>query len=524
MGKPAFIPLGGTAGARLVPTSISPAAGIQQLHNVVPLVYTENITGKKKLKIVSRNGFDTLLVAEQSGFSFTRGMIWTGVQVLSGTFAGRFTKVLAAHDGSNVRLYSFDATGLHTLGTFVSASQCFGLQETIISTVPNITVVIRLAASPYTQKVLFFPSGGALTDITDGDFPTNTIGNPVHMDGYMFIMDRNGNIWNSDLNSLANWTSTSFIAASATPGTGIGLSRIGNLIVAFKVDGIEFFENVGNASGSPLQRVAQYAKEIGALHCGDIMKAGETVLFVASSTKSGVGVYQLSGSTPKKISTPWIDRYLAMNASFDNLPYNNSFLASSGSFFLGIAIFNGLQVALLQVNRDGSLPTIFGYVVGTEDTWIVFTYLAATNTRDIPCVFSSDSVSFLLWSGRGVMYTDATSTTNLTTDRDTNAAVAIFPWKIVTEPISLGTGRKKTINKAWYHCDQQLIAGNVLLEYSDDDGANFITAGNFDVSKSVDQSALTGLGTSSRRIWRLSSSTVPSLSDALEVDYTGDDN
>ena len=66
-----------------------------------------------------------------------------------------------------------------------------------------------------------------LAKIIDADFPGNasltTVGAFVCMNGFTYIMDSVGKVWNSDINSVTSWTTTGVIVSQMYPDKGIGL-------------------------------------------------------------------------------------------------------------------------------------------------------------------------------------------------------------------------------------------------------------------------------------------------------------
>ena len=76
------------------------------------------------------------------------------------------------------------------------------------------------------------------------------------MDGYAFVLDNTLKaIYNSDLNSLANWTAANYIVKQIQQDEGRGLAKFGKLILAFGWETMEAFANAGNPTGSPLVSV-----------------------------------------------------------------------------------------------------------------------------------------------------------------------------------------------------------------------------------------------------------------------------
>lgn len=128
------------------------------------------------------------------------------------------------------------------------------------------TLVVQLYnTSTNAQRVYFSTAIATFTEITDGDFTGLThVGKMEFMDGYAFIMDRaTSRIYNSDLNSLANWSASSYITKQIRQDVPQGLARLGDQILAFGGGTVEVFRNAGNATGSPLVAVKELAQNVG---------------------------------------------------------------------------------------------------------------------------------------------------------------------------------------------------------------------------------------------------------------------
>src|SRR3990167_4901128 len=156
------------------------------MENFAPVLDEPTIGGKSRIRLMKRRGYQNLLVAPAAGYTIDEALEWTGLAG-TGTSPSTGSGVLV-YTGykldTDIKLYKWD-TSETTLGTFATAGYvCVGIQETLISGTANQTINIGLAASPFTQKLLFFPNGGALTEVTDAQFPATSIGKGVHMDGY----------------------------------------------------------------------------------------------------------------------------------------------------------------------------------------------------------------------------------------------------------------------------------------------------------------------------------------------------
>ena len=192
------------------------------------------------------------------------------------------------------------------------------------------TLVVQLTGPVPPQKVYFSTAIGTFTQITDGDFTSiNHVGKMEFMDGYAFIQDNVGKIWNSDLNSLSNWTASSFITRGVDPDSGIGgLARLGNQIISFGAYTMEVFYNAGNATGSPLSRVNQLSARVGIGHVNQNAGSNFTyyatiknkIFFIGTTQKGSYttniskGFYSYNGSAVEKISSDSIDKILSATA------------------------------------------------------------------------------------------------------------------------------------------------------------------------------------------------------------------
>lgn len=173
------------------------------------------------------------------------------------------------------------------------------------------------------QRVWFASSIIAWTEITDADFTSLFHrGKMEHIDGYAFILDKNNIIWNSDTNSLANWTASSFLAKQIQQDYAQGLARYKNQLLAFGDETVEAFYNAGNTVGSPLGRITQNHERIGLVpttfadgvgggtHYYVSVAAGMFFVGRRAGSISSVGVFFYNGQTFDKVSTVYIDKII----------------------------------------------------------------------------------------------------------------------------------------------------------------------------------------------------------------------
>jgi hypothetical protein len=194
------------------------------------------------------------------------------------------------------------------------------IDRTAISTTDTVVLQLRRSALPFgaVQRVFFASVIGTWTEITDADFTAI-----VHR-GKMEHMDASNKIWNSDSNSLANWTNTSFLSKLITEDNPVGLARWSNQILAFGDDSVEMFYNAGNTTGSPLLPIKTLHQKIGLVGpmstSNDFGAYGhyyctiENGLYFVGRSAGGInsaGAYVYNGQNFEKISSPYIDKILS---------------------------------------------------------------------------------------------------------------------------------------------------------------------------------------------------------------------
>ena len=268
----------------------------------------------------SLTGNTTLYLSKRPGVDIDAASLGTTGQVAYLANLGASLGGLAI---TNVWLFSVS-------GNDVRASNSAGT-TTVIETAANYkpfyvdktsiggsdTVVLQTGTDSSTQHVWYSTTIGTWTQVTDGDFP-DVIGKMEFLDGYAFAMSDSANvqrIYNSDINSLANWTATSYVTKQIQQDRTMGLMRLGNQIIAVGQESVEIFRNAGNAVGSPLESVQQLAQRWGGLFdvSGPYYCTIGNRLYFASRHGNfrNPGISTYNGSTFDKISTPSIDRILS---------------------------------------------------------------------------------------------------------------------------------------------------------------------------------------------------------------------
>lgn len=294
-----------------ISTSASAVVGLGVVGTFIVGSTATSIKDKKFINCFAEKVTDNLIpmeakyyVTKRPGFAAfntpSAGNLGTAIKVWS----TNADKVVSAFGSTNSTIYD----GTTSLGA-ITGKATF-IEETLIAGTPYIVI-------PSTDNTAWYSTGAAPTQITDVDFPGNAgrtiTGNFVFVDGYAFIMDTSGRIYNSDQNSVTAWTAASYREANMYPDNGVGLARYKNMVVAFGTETVEFFYNSGqNPVGSPLDRYEQGFVHFGCLNQYSFTQLEDTVAWVSASDRSGIGVYMIDSLQPKRISTPVIDSQLSV--------------------------------------------------------------------------------------------------------------------------------------------------------------------------------------------------------------------
>lgn len=453
----------------------------QRYVNAIPDKLKNPLTGAETFYLYKRPGFEAH-TTPAAGNIGTAIRVWTG-QGSGGT-------VVTAFGPTNSTLYE-NTTALSGGSHATVAGIVEYITETIVGATP--TIVANTTARAY-----WYQNGGNLTEITDVDFPgvvgggKTLTGSFVHLDGYAFIMCTDGTIWNSDLNSIANWSASSYLSSNMYPDQGVGLARYKDLIVAFGRETIEFFRNVGNPLGSPLMRVSEAFIKLGCIGPTAICQLEDNIAWVGSSDIGSISIYMLNGYTPTRISTPIIDAQLALASS------STIYLTSIKMFGKTFLIVNAGTTTFVYCMEDG----IWHEWGGTLPRW---TRMAA-NTAASPVIYS---ISRTLDSGK--VYKINPVAPVYQDDGET------YTVQVQTSIFDLNKERRKRLRKLSVIGDKYSSTNEVHVSWADDDYQNFSTARTVDLAN--DRAYLMNCGQFRRRAFRLTNtSSLPLRLERLELE------
>ncbi len=439
--------------------------------------FTETVVNvyanSKTLYTVKRPGFASSMTP-QSGSIGNSIIIWTGSS----------SKIISAFGATNSSIYD-SSTQLVTnnADTTVITGKARSITETVISNVAT------LAIASTDSTAWFYQPAGTVTKISDAQFPGNnsltTVGGFAHLDGYPFIMDSLGGIWNGDLNSIINWTITSVVQANSYPDQGVGVFRLGDKIMAMGTESVQFFYNAGNASGSPLSRIEPMTLRMGCLSADAVTNINGVIYWCGSSPEGGVAVHSYGPSGYRMVSTPEINSIIL--------------LAGTGNISLSATKFYGRSFVIVQM---GATLTFVHCI--EENSWHEW---SSTYPLWYKCAGVSSGSSQVTYSISNISTSGKVFVINpaAITFQDNGAIFAA-----VIQTSKLGERNRRTF---WEEIevigDRQTSTSSITISFSDDDYQTTTELGQVDLAD--ERPRIVGCGSAYSRAWIITHATNTSM-------------
>ena len=458
----------GTVGTMIVGSTTGASVKDRRFINCWTETVRDEFNQVRTLYLCKRPGF-AALNTPQAGSIGNAVMVWTG--------QGAGTKVISAFGATNSSIYDGTTQLVTNNGTTtIITGKATAITETSISNTPTLVI------SSSDNTAWYYQDAGTVTKIADAQFPGNNsltlAGTFAHMDGYAFIMDTNGSIWNSDLNSVTSWTAAGVIAANSYPDKGVGCIRKGNRIMAFGTETVQFFEQVGNPFGTPLQRIESMTVKVGCVNANAITSMGDSVYWAGSSPEGGLSVYGYTDGI-QKVSFPEIDRILV--------------IAGASNISMSSIKIYGRSFILVR-----ALTATYVYCV-EEKAWHQWQSTTVLWSRTTAVAAGSTQVSYAISTSgtSGKVYTINPASFTFQDDGVAYAAIA--------QSALVGSGNKRVFwDEVEFVCDRETSASPMTVAYSDDDYQNTVIMGEVDLSAA--RPRLTQCGSAYRRSWILSHS------------------
>ncbi len=171
------------------------------------------------------------------------------------------------------------------------------------------------------------------------NFPTTITHGGAVLDGYLFVMDEDGVIYNSEVDLPETFPPLGFLEAERDNDKGVYLAKHHDNIVAFGTRTIEFLYDAGNATGSPLNRRQDISYNIGCADGKSVWESGDVIYFVGSQSTGELAIYKLENFQIEIISTNSINSYITQGLVYSSLNAVMSGVSAMGNNTLLLTIY-----------------------------------------------------------------------------------------------------------------------------------------------------------------------------------------
>jgi len=371
--------------------------------------------------------------------------------------------MLAARDSENIGMYesySLDMS-IASSGTasFISPPYSYafttatpGLPLSWVGTSPGTYTKKMFIKNEEKAWTLTLGTPGTLTQVTDPDYPAATVPGAVYLDGYFFVMDKDGTVYNCDLENPDSWNALNYITAEAEWDKGVAIAKHQNYVVALKDWTCELFYDAANPTGSPLSKVSNATVQIGCAQGYSVVQFHGGLIFMSKTRERGRSVHFFPPNSidPQEIASASIQRIL-------NAADLTTVRAWGGKLGGRILYVLNLVTANISLVYDFTSQTWAQWTsdnAGTEG-YFKYGFYATDGNRD-----------FLLHETTGEIFTFTPEVY-----QDNGADIKVL---IRTGRLDAGNMDRKTMSQLTIVGDES--ATSVSVQQSDDDYQTFSTA------------------------------------------------
>lgn len=171
------------------------------------------------------------------------------------------------------------------------------------------------------------------------NFPSTLTHGGAILDGYLFVMDEDGLIYNSNVNDPTTFNTTGFINAERENDKGVYLAKHHDHIVAFGTRTIEFLYDASNSVGSPLNRRQDISYRYGCASGLSVWEDNDVIYFLGTDSSGQLGVWKLENFQISPISTDAINSYLSKGLTQTGLIVRFEGLSAMGHRTLLVTVY-----------------------------------------------------------------------------------------------------------------------------------------------------------------------------------------
>jgi len=176
-------------------------------------------------------------------------------------------------------------------------------------------------------------STGDTVSTIAGSIPNTLVPGGAILNGYFYVMNDDGDIWNSDLDTPGTFSAGAFVNAEREEDGGVYLGKHHDHVVAFGERTIEFFYDNANPTNSPLNRREDVSLNYGCADGYSVWENGDTTVFVGTDRNSGLSVFRLDNFGVKKVSDAGFDSLVTSAITRDGYGVSGSGITVHGHQF-----------------------------------------------------------------------------------------------------------------------------------------------------------------------------------------------
>lgn len=181
-------------------------------------------------------------------------------------------------------------------------------------------------------------AGETVTAIAS-NFPTTLAHGGAILDTYLFAMDEDGIIYNSNVNDPTIFGATGFITTERENDKGVYLGKHHEHLAAISTRTTEFFYDARNTTGSPLNRRQDISYNVGCANGLSVWENGDTTYFIGSNPSGQMAVYKMANFQLSIISNDTMNSYLTQGMTQDGLVVACNGLSAMGHDTLIMTIY-----------------------------------------------------------------------------------------------------------------------------------------------------------------------------------------
>ena len=352
------------------------------------------------------------------------------------------------------------------------------------------------------NKLWVMTTGKLLSQVTT-NVPTDIVHGGTVLDGFLFIMDEDGVIYNSGINLPQTFNILDFITAERSPDKGVYLGKHHDHIVAFGSRTIEFLYNANNATGSPLNRRQDVSYNIGCADGLGVWENGDIIYFIGSGTTGQIQLWKLENFQIQPISNNTLNSYLTQALTKNGLRIVINGISAMGNDTILFTIYTltGTSPGTIVPELTFSFDTTNGVIgfwntpLNSIDTFPLIAFTKRTGGQNATdsartgegILYNGDIINIqdrltpidtLLGSG---VYEDGvyeTDTYVVTQDSGTN-----IPITIRTGLVDGGVREYKFQNSEYVVMEKTKNAQTLTVKHSNESSVDFDSGSSIDVSQ-----------------------------------------